>query len=335
MAKNKQPRVVVITGAGAGIGRATARRFGADGDKVALLARGEEELEGAAREIEEAGGTALVIPTDVADPEAVEAAADRVERELGPIDVWVSNAMTTVFSWFSDISPEEFRRATDVTYHGAVWSTRSALRRMSARDRGTIVLVGSAMAYQGIPLQSPYCGAKHAIKGFFDSLRCELRNKGSKVHVTMVQLPGHNTPQFDHGRSKMPHHPQPVAPVYQPEVAARAIHFAAGHRRRQVYVGIPTYYTVLGSKFAPWLAELYLAKTAVSGQQTEGPPDAGNREGNLMEPPPGDPGAHGPFDEKAHEHSVAWLATRHRRALAGALAGAALGAATLMARPSR
>ena len=335
MAKNKQPRVVVITGAGAGIGRATARRFGADGDKVALLARGKEELEGAAREIEEAGGTALVIPTDVADPEAVEAAAERVENELGPIDVWVSNAMTTVFSWFSDISPEEFRRATDVTYHGAVWSTRSALRRMAARDRGTIVLVGSAMAYQGIPLQSPYCGAKHAIKGFFDSLRCELRNKGSKVHVTMVQLPGHNTPQFDHGRSKMPHHPQPVAPVYQPEVAARAIHFAAGHRRRQVYVGIPTYYTVLGSKFAPWLAELYLAKTAVSGQQTEGPPDAGNREGNLMEPPPGDPGAHGPFDEKAHEHSVAWLATRHRRALAGALAGAALGAATLMARPSR
>lgn len=334
MATKEQPRVVVITGAGAGIGRATARRFGADGDKVALLARGEEELEGAAREIEAAGGTALIVPTDVADPDAVEAAAEQVERELGPIDVWVSNAMTTVFSWFDDISPAEFRRATDVTYHGAVWSTRSALRRMKPRDRGTIVLVGSAMAYQGIPLQSPYCGAKHAIKGFFDSVRTELRNQGSKVHVTMVQLPGHNTPQFDHGRSKMPHHPQPVAPVYQPEVAARAIHFAAGHRRRQVYVGIPTYYTVLGSKFAPWLAELYLAKTAVSGQQTETPPDAENREGNLMEPPPGDPGAHGPFDEKAHERSVAWLATRHRRVLAGALAGAAAGVA-LLARPGR
>jgi NAD(P)-dependent dehydrogenase (short-subunit alcohol dehydrogenase family) len=326
-------RVVVITGAGSGIGRASARRFGADGDKVALLARGEEELEGAAREIEAAGGTALIVPTDVADPEAVEAAAERVERELGPIDVWVSDAMTTVFAFFDEIEPEEFRRATDVTYHGAVWSTRSALRRMMPRDRGTIVLVGSAMAYQGIPLQSPYCGAKHAIKGFFDSLRTELRAKGSKVHVTMVQLPGHNTPQFDPGRSKMPHHPQPVAPVYQPEVAARAIHFAAGRRRRQVYVGLPTYYTVLGSKIAPWLAELYLAKTAVAGQQTETPPDPENREGNLMEPPPGDPGAHGPFDEKAHERSVAWLATRHRWALGGALAGAvALGSVRLFGR---
>jgi NAD(P)-dependent dehydrogenase (short-subunit alcohol dehydrogenase family) len=335
MAKDKKPRVVVITGAGAGIGRATARRFGADGDKIALLARGEEELEGAKRDIEAAGGTALIVPTDVSDPDAVEEAAERVERELGPIDVWVSNAMTTVFSWFWDIEPDEFRRATDVTYHGAVWSVRSALRRMQARDRGTIVLVGSAMAYQGIPLQSPYCGAKHAIKGFFDSVRTELRNKGSHVHVTMVQLPGHNTPQFDHGRSKMPGHPQPVAPVYQPEVAARAIHFAAGHRRRQVYVGLPTYYTVLGSKFAPWLAELYLAKTAVSGQQMEGPPDADNREGNLMEPPPGDPGAHGRFDEKAHERSAAWFATRHRWALGGALAGAAALGAGLLARPGR
>jgi NAD(P)-dependent dehydrogenase (short-subunit alcohol dehydrogenase family) len=336
MANDRAPRVVVITGAGAGIGRATARRFGADGDKVALLARGEEELEGAAREIEEAGGTALVIPTDVADPGAVEAAAERAERELGPIDVWISNAMTTVFGFFADIDPEEFRRATDVTYHGAVWSTRSALRRMAARDRGTIVLVGSAMAYQGIPLQSPYCGAKHAIKGFFDSLRTELRNQGSKVHVTMVQLPGHNTPQFDHGRSKMPHHPQPVAPVYQPEVAARAIHFAAGARRRQVYVGLPTYYTVLGSKFAPWAAELYLARTAVGGQQTEGPPDPENREGNLMEPPPGDPGAHGPFDEKAHDRSLTWWISRHRDALAGAaLAGAAAAAVGLAGRARR
>jgi NAD(P)-dependent dehydrogenase (short-subunit alcohol dehydrogenase family) len=325
-------RVVVITGAGSGIGRATARRFGADGDKVALLARGEEELEGAAREIEAAGGTALIVPTDVSDPDAVEEAADRVESELGPIDVWVSDAMTTVFAFFSDIEPDEFRRATDVTYHGAVWSTRSALRRMMPRDRGTIVLVGSAMAYQGIPLQSPYCGAKHAIKGFFDSVRTELRNKGSKVHVTMVQLPGHNTPQFDHNRSKMPRHPQPVAPVYQPEIAADAIHFAAAHHRRQIYVGLPTYYTVLGSKFAPWLAELYLAKTAVSGQQSKEPPDAQNRAGNLIEPPSGDPGAHGPFDEEAHGRSLTWWTSRHRLALgAGALLGAAtLGAARLL-----
>jgi len=334
MSEEREPRVVVITGAGAGIGRATARRFGADGDKVALLARGEDELEGAAAEIEAAGGTALIVPTDVADPEAVEAAADRVERELGPIDVWVSNAMTTVFAFFSEIDPEEFRRATDVTYHGAVWSTRAALRRMTPRDRGTIVLVGSAMAYQGIPLQSPYCGAKHAIKGFFDSLRTELRHEGSEVHVTMVQLPGHNTPQFDHGRSKMPRHPQPVAPVYQPEIAAEAIHFAAGHRRRQIYVGLPTYYTVLGSKIAPWLAELYLSRTAVGGQQSDAPPDPQNRDGNLMEPPPGDPGAHGPYDERAHGRSVAWFATRHRWALAGGiLAAAALGAGRLAARP--
>jgi NAD(P)-dependent dehydrogenase (short-subunit alcohol dehydrogenase family) len=325
-------RVVVITGAGAGIGRATARRFGADGDKVALLARGEEELAGAARDVEAAGGTALVVPTDVADPDAVEAAAERVERELGPIDVWISDAMTTVFAWFADIEPEEFRRATDVTYHGAVWSTRSALRRMLPRDRGTIVLVGSALAYQGIPLQSPYCGAKHAIKGFFDSIRTELRSKGSKVHVTMVQLPGHNTPQFDHGRSKVPGHPQPVAPVYQPEVAAEAIHFAAGHRRRQIYVGVSTYYTVLGSKLAPWIAERYLARTAVAGQQTDAPPGPQNREGNLMEPPPGDPGAHGPFDEQAHGRSGAWFATRHRLSLAAALAGAALGTAGLLHR---
>jgi NAD(P)-dependent dehydrogenase (short-subunit alcohol dehydrogenase family) len=336
MAKEREQRVVVITGAGSGIGRATARRFGADSDKVALLARGEEELAGAAAEIEAAGGTALIVPIDVADPDAVEAAAERVERELGLIDVWISNAMTTVFAFFDDIEPDEFRRATDVTYHGAVWSTRSALRRMMPRDRGTIVLVGSAMAYQGIPLQSPYCGAKHAIKGFFDSVRTELRSKGSKVQVTMVQLPGHNTPQFDHNRSKMPHHPQPVAPVYQPEVAADAIHFAAAHRRRQIYVGVPTYYTVLGSKFAPWLAELYLARTAVSGQQTEGPPDAQNRAGNLMEPPPGDPGAHGPFDDKAHGRSLTWWASRNRWALAGgALGAAALGAAGLAARSVR
>jgi NAD(P)-dependent dehydrogenase (short-subunit alcohol dehydrogenase family) len=336
MTKEQKPRVVVITGAGSGIGRATARRFGADGDKVALLARGEEELEGAAAEIEAAGGTALIVPTDVSDPDAVEKAAEKAERELGPIDVWVSDAMTTVFSFFEDIEPDEFRRATDVTYHGAVWSTRSALKRMMPRDRGTIVLVGSAMAYQGIPLQSPYCGAKHAIKGFFDSVRTELRSKGSKVHVTMVQLPGHNTPQFDHNRSKMPRHPQPVAPVYQPEVAADAIHFAAAHRRRQIYVGLPTYYTVLGSKFAPWLAELYLAKTAVSGQQSEEPPDAQNRVGNLMEPPSGDPGAHGPFDDEAHGRSLTWWASRHRTALGGGavLGAAAAGAARLLARRS-
>jgi NAD(P)-dependent dehydrogenase (short-subunit alcohol dehydrogenase family) len=320
---NSDSRVVVVTGAGSGIGRAIARRFAADGDRVALLARGAEALEGARKEVEEAGGTALAIPTDVSDPEAVEAAAERVERELGEIDVWVNDAMTTVFAFFEDIEPEEFRRATDVTYHGTVWGTRTALARMVPRDRGTIVLVGSAMAYQGIPLQAPYCGAKHAIKGFFDSVRTELRNKGSKVHVSMVQLPGVNTPQFDHCRSKMPGHPQPVPPVYQPEVAADAVHFAAGHRRRQVYVGIPTIYTVLGSKFAPWLAELYLARTAVKGQQTEAGPDPQNAAGNLMQAPEEDPGAHGPFDRKAHRRSIQWWLSRHRVGVGLALAGAA------------
>ena len=323
--------MVVVTGAGSGIGRAIARRFGADGDRVALLARGEDSLRGAAREVEEAGGQALAIPTDVSDPEAVEAAAERVEAELGPIDVWVNDAMTTVFAFFDEIEPEEYRRATDVTYHGTVWGTKAALKRMMPRDSGSIVLVGSAMAYQGIPLQAPYCGAKHAIKGFFDSVRTELRHKGSKVHLTMVQLPGVNTPQFDHCRSKMPKHPKPVPPIYQPEVAAGAAHWAAHHRRRQVYVGVPTVYTVLGSKFAPWLAERYLAKTAVSEQQMEDQdPDPANREGNLMEPPVEDPGAHGRFDEQAHSRSIQWWLSRHRAALA---AGAVLtaGAAGLRA----
>jgi NAD(P)-dependent dehydrogenase (short-subunit alcohol dehydrogenase family) len=322
-------QVVVVTGAGAGVGRAVARRFGEDGCRVALLSRGEDGLEGARRDVEAAGGTALAIPTDVADPEAVEAAAERVERELGPIDVWVNDAMTTVFAFFEDIEPEEFRRATDVTYHGMVWGTRAALKRMVPRDRGKIVLVGSALAFQGIPLQAPYCGAKHAVKGFFDAVRAELRHKGSSVSVSMVHLPGVNTPQFDHCRAKTPGHPQPVAPVYQPEIAADAVHWAAHHRRRQVYVGISTLYTVLGSKFAPLIAELYLAKTAVSGQQTEEPPDEQNREGNLMEPQPGDRGARGRFSSKAHSRSPQWWASKNRGLLAAAgtavLAAAAAG----------
>ena len=329
---DSQGKVVVVTGAGAGIGRAIARRFGQDGCRVALLSRGEEALEGAARDVEAAGGTALAIPTDVADPDAVEAAAERVEAELGPIDIWVNDAMTTVFAFFDEIEPEEYRRATDVTYHGMVWGTRSALKRMLPRNRGVIVLVGSALAYQGIPLQSPYCGAKHAVKGFLDSVRSELRHKGSDVHVTMVQLPGLNTPQFDHCRAKTPGHPQPVAPVYQPEVAADGVHWAAHHRRRQVYVGISTVYTVLGSKLAPWIAERYLARTAVSGQQTEDPPDQQNKEGNLMAPQPGDPGAHGRFDEKARSSSVQWWASKHRGLLAGAGAAALAGAVGLGAR---
>ena len=244
-------KVVVVTGAAAGIGRAIARRFGEDGARVALVSRNRAGLEGAARDVESAGGQALVITADVADHEAVDAAAAQAEAELGPIDVWVNNAMATIFSFFEDIEPDEFIRSTEVTYLGTVWGTRAALKRMVPRDSGSIVQVGSAMAYRGIPLQAPYCGAKHAIKGFVESLRTELRHKGSNVHVGMVQLPGLNTPQFDHGRSKMPRHPMPVPPIYEPEVAAQAIVWASEHRRREIFVGGPTVKTIWGNRLVP------------------------------------------------------------------------------------
>ncbi|HET6830776.1 MAG TPA: SDR family oxidoreductase [Solirubrobacterales bacterium] len=330
---SEQPEVVVITGPGSGIGRAIARRFAAPGIRIGLVGRNEDSLAAARDEIERAGGEALPLPTDVADPDAVEAAADAVEKALGPIDVWINNSMTTVFAFFADVEADEFRRATEVTYLGSVWGTKAALKRMRERDRGTIVQVGSAMAYRGIPLQSPYCGAKHALKGFLDSLRCELRNEGSGVHVTQVQLPGLNTPQFDHCRSKMPKHPRPVAPVYQPEVAADAVHWAAHHRRREVWVGIPTVYTIVGNKLAPWLAERYLAKTAVEGQQGDRPPTEKNSDGNLFDPHGGDPGAHGPFDDEAHPRSPQWWLSRHRRMVgAAALTAAATGAALFQRR---
>src|SRR4051812_6284299 len=328
-------QVIVVTGASSGIGRAIVRRFAGPGVRMGLLARSHEGLAGAQREVEAAGGEALALPLDISDAGAVDAAASAVEDAFGPIDVWVNDAMTTVFAFFEDIEPEEYRRATDVTYHGMVWGTRAALKRMVPRDRGSIVLVGSALAFQGIPLQAPYCGAKHAVKGFFDSVRAELRHKGSSVHVSMVHLPGVNTPQFDHCRAKTPGHPQPVAPVYQPEIAADAVHWAAHHRRRQVYVGISTVYTVLGSKLAPWIAELYLAKTAVSGQQTEQPPDQQNKAGNLMEPQPGDRGARGRFSGKAHARSPQWWASKHRGLLGAAGAAALAGAAGLAVRAER
>jgi NAD(P)-dependent dehydrogenase (short-subunit alcohol dehydrogenase family) len=328
----KAGEVVVVTGCSSGIGRAVAREFGKSQAKVALLARGKDGLAGAKREVDANGGEGLTIATDVADPDAVEAAAAAAEAELGPIDVWVNVAMTTVFSWFEDIEPEEFRRATDVSYHGFVWGTRAALRRMLPRDRGTIVQVGSAMAYRGIPLQSPYCGAKQAIKGFQESLRTELRAKKSNVHLTMVQLPGVNTPQFDHCLCKLPDKPMPVAPIYQPEVAARAVHWAAHHRRREVWVGVPTVYTILGNRLSPLAAEIYLAKTAVGGQQTDEPisPD---RHANLFEPPPGDPGARGDFSDRAHPHSAqSWTSLHRRSVLAGIAAGGGAAALALLRR---
>jgi NAD(P)-dependent dehydrogenase (short-subunit alcohol dehydrogenase family) len=323
--------VAVVTGASSGIGRAIARALAAAGYSVALIARSEEGLDGARRDVEALGARALAIPTDVADPEQVEAAACAAEGALGPIDVWVNDAMVTVFAPFDQVEPEEFRRATDVTYHGTVWGTRAALRRMVPRDTGTIIQVGSALAFRGIPLQAPYCGAKHAVKGFTESVITELIHASSNVHVGMVHLPGVNTPQFDHCRSKMPKHPMPVPPIYQPEVAARAVLMAVRKRRRRVFVGFPTVYTIWGNRLAPWLADRYLARTAVNGQQTDKPAPRTPHD-NLFEPAPGDPGARGPFDDQAHEHSVQLWATQHRASLLAGAGAAALAGVVALAR---
>jgi NAD(P)-dependent dehydrogenase (short-subunit alcohol dehydrogenase family) len=324
---------VVITGASGGIGRAAARRFARDGARVALLARGRQGLEAAAREVEQAGGKALVLPTDVADPDQVEAAAEAVEEALGPIDIWVNDAMVTVYAEFMDIEPDEYRRATDVTYHGMVWGTQSALRRMLPRDRGSIVQVCSAMSYRGIPLQAPYCGAKHACKGFTESVITELKHNGANVHVSMVQLAGFNTTQFTWGRTKLPKQTQPVPPFFQPEVAADAIHFCAHHRRRELYVGLPTVLNILGEKVAPWFLDWYLAKTAVGSQQTSQELQDGKGHDNLFEPVDEDRGAHGPFDGRAHAHSVQTSLAKHRRLSVAALAaGIGAGAALLRSR---
>jgi NAD(P)-dependent dehydrogenase (short-subunit alcohol dehydrogenase family) len=317
--------VVAVTGASGGVGRAIAREFAKHGASVGLIARGRAGLDAAAQEVTELGGTAYVHQADVAEYDQMRNAATSIEQRLGPIDVWVNNAMTTVFAFIDDVDPREFERATRVTYLGAVWGTKVALERMLERDRGTIVQVGSALAYRGIPLQAPYCGAKHAMKGFFESLRCELRHRGSHVHTTMVQLPGMNTPQFDHCLSKMPRHPMPVPPVYEPEVAARAVYWAAHHHRRELYVGFPTVYTIIGNKLAPWLAERYLAKTAVDGQQTDQPFD-GTAAANLFAPVDDDhdEGAHGGFDNQAHRRSAQAWVSRHR--LGSGLLAASLGA---------
>lgn len=304
-------KVVVVTGASAGVGRAVARRFAARGDRVGLIARGEAGLTGAVEEITSAGGTALAVPADVADHAALERAADTIEHELGPVDVWVNNAFVTVFAPFLKIRPDEYRRVTDVTYHGYVHGTRIALDRMTRRDSGVVVQVGSALAYRGIPLQSAYCGAKHAIEGFTEAVRCELLHDDSAVRITMVQLPALNTPQFDWALARLGRKPQPVPPIYQPEVAARAVVAAADRPRRREYrVGAGTVGTLLANKLVPGLLDRYLARTGYRAQRTatEDDPD---RQTNLWTPvdePAGtDHGAHGRFDDQARTGIGGWL----------------------------
>ncbi len=319
------PRTVVITGASAGIGRAAARAFGERGDRVALLARGETGLAAAATEVEAAGGHALVIPTDVADHAQVDAAATQAEEAFGPIDVWVNDAFTSVFAPFGQISPDEFRRVTEVSYLGFVYGTMAALARMEPRGTGAIVQVGSALGVRAIPLQSAYCGAKHAINGFTESLRTELLHAHSGIHVTVVQMPALNTPQFSWVLSRLPRHPQPVPPIYQPEVAARAIVHAADHPRRKTHwVGASTVATILGQHAVPAVLDRYLAKTGFSSQQTGDPADA-DRPNNLWRPLDGvdgkDYGAHGIFDDRALAHSPQrWLAEQPRSVSLAAVA---------------
>jgi short-subunit dehydrogenase len=321
----KEPGTVVITGASAGIGRATARLFGRHGWRVALLARGVDGLEAAAAEIRASGGEALVLPLDVADASAVEEAAARVERELGPIDVWINNAMATIFCDVSRTAAADFRRATEVTYLGTVWGTLAAIRRMMPRDRGTVVQVGSALAYRSIPLQAAYCGAKSAIRGFTDALRSELIHEGSGVHVTMVQLSAFNTPQFSWARTCMPHRPRPLGAVSQPEIAARAIWWAARHRRRELWVGWSAIKAIVGTRIVPGWLDRLLAHRAWDGQFGEQPLPSG-RPDNLFAPVGGDHGAHGRFDAQASAHAPQlWLDT-HRRELALAACAAAAGA---------
>lgn len=317
---SREPEVVVITGASAGVGRAVVREFAKDRAWIGLIARGRDRLEATKREVEEAGGRALVLPLDVANAKDLDEAAERVEREFGPIDVWVNDAMASVFSPVKELTADDVKRVTEVTYLGVVNGTLSALRRMLPRDDGIIVQVGSALAYRGIPLQAAYCGAKHAIHGFTESLRCELLHDQSNVKVTMVQLPAVNTPQFNWSKSRMPRRAQPVPPIYQPEVPARAIHYAAHHYRREYNVGLMTDVVINGNKIAPGLGDHYLARTGYNSQMTDEPEDP-NRPNNLYEPAPGEPGAHGRFDDKASNYSQQWWFTKNRGWLSIAAAG--------------
>ena len=320
-------KVVIVTGASAGVGRAVIRLFAQEGARIGLLARGRDGLEAARREVEVLGGQALVVPTDVADPDQVEAAAAAVEEAFGPIDIWINNAMASVFSPAAEMTPADYLRVTQVTYLGYVYGTLAALKRMQPRDRGTIVQVGSALAYRGIPLQSAYCGAKHAVQGFTESVRCELLHDGSNVKISMVQLPALNTPQFGWVKSRLPRKPQPVPPIYQPEVAAETIVWAARHYRREWYVGGSTTLAITANKFAPGIADRYLAAQGYDAQQYNGLVDP-KRLNNLYEPVCGDHGAHGDFDERALATSCSLALSKARpwlQTAAAACAGVAAG----------
>jgi len=321
-------RVVVVTGASAGVGRATALEFARAGARVALLARGREGLEGARREVAAAGAEALIVPTDVAEYGQVEAAAEEVERTWGPIDVWINNAMATVFAPFDELSAEDFERVTQVTYLGGVNGTRAALKRMQQRDRGVIVQVGSALAYRSIPLQSAYCGAKAGLRGFTDAVRCELLHQRSSIRICHAVLAAFNTPQFEWAKTYVPQHPQPVGKVLQPEVAARAIRWLAEHPRREMWIGAPAAQAVLGNRVAPGWLDRMMARKAWNGQFTAEPVSI-ERPHNLYSPLQRDFGAHGRFDAKAETSSLEVQASMHRGLIAGVL-GAGLALAALL-----
>lgn len=315
-------KVVVVTGASAGVGRAVVRELARRGANVGLIARGTDGLAAARAEVEAMGGRAITLALDVADADAVDDAAERVERELGPIDVWINDAMVSVFAPIGETTPAEFKRVTEVTYLGYVHGTLAALKRMRPRDRGTIVQVGSALAYRSIPLQAAYCAAKHAVKGFSESLRTELLHDRCGVRVTQVHLPAVNTPQFAWSRAKLPRAPRPVPPVFQPEVIADAILFAASRERREVWVAWPAVKAILGERIAPGVADRWLAEHGYEAQQTR-QPLASDRQDNLYAPVPGDHGAHGRFDATAKKRSVAWWFAKHRRLVVGSLLSAA------------
>jgi NAD(P)-dependent dehydrogenase (short-subunit alcohol dehydrogenase family) len=311
-------KVVVVTGASAGLGRAIVREFAKRGDHIALLARGIDGLAGAKKEVEALGGQALAFPLDVANAEAVEQAATEIEAKLGPIDIWINNAMNSVFSPIKNMTADEYKRVTEVTYLGQVYGALSALKRMRSRNKGCIIFVGSALAYRGIPLQSAYCASKHAIQGFYDSFRTELLHDGLNIRTCMLQLPAMNTTQFGLVRNKLPFKPRPMGMIYEPEVAARAVLFATEHNRREIYVGLPTVEAIVGNKMLPGFADHYLAQSGYKGQMTKIPEDR-ERKDNLWTPVAGDHGVHGPFGEKAYNFSIQLWAAENKKLIGGIL----------------